>query len=107
MVRGAVEWYANGLGTCKAVEGATSEYKESEDQIAQFVAERCDTGNGEEKAAALFKCYCEWAEGRKEYVMKQTRFGTRLSDLGFAKRTSNGTWYQGIKLRHGFAATAT
>ena len=86
------------LGTCPTVESATAEYRQAEDKVAQFVEERCErAASAESKASELFAAYKAWAESQNELALRQTRFGTRLSDMGFQKRSSNGIIYLGLR----------
>jgi putative DNA primase/helicase len=99
-VHGAIEFYAHGLGTCRAVEAATAEYRESEDIVSQFVAERCNCDRrARVKAGDLYKAYRAWSEGRGEFVISQTLFGSRMTDAGFERRKTDGyIHYLGVEL---------
>lgn len=99
-VLGAADWHIEGLGTCKAVEAATRDYRDSEDVIGQFVEEQCERDAGASvRASELFGAYNAWAEKRNEKPFKQTTFGRRIGEMGFEKRKSNGVIWDGIKLR--------
>jgi P4 family phage/plasmid primase-like protien len=90
-VRGAVAWHRDGLGTCRTVADATTAYRESENLVGLFVDECCIRDPQEEVGAtALFTRYVEWSDERKERALKQTRFGTGLSLMGFGRRKSHG-----------------
>jgi putative DNA primase/helicase len=100
MVRGAVEWHRHGLGTCKAVEVATAEYRQAEDLVGQFVDEECERERREEvRAKELYATYKKWADERNEFALKQKRFGDRLSEMGFERFTNNGTCYRGLRIK--------
>lgn len=100
IVAGAVEWSVDGLGTCKAVEAATADYRSAEDVVSQWFDERCDRDTrAESKAGELFANYVSWAESRKEKPLTRTMFGTRLTAMGFTKRKSDGAMvYEGIRM---------
>jgi putative DNA primase/helicase len=102
IVAGAVEWFRDGLGTCKAVEAATADYRSAEDIVSQWFDEWCERDAGAEtKGAALFSNYVAWSEARKEKPLTQTMFGSRLGGMGFDKRKSNGVVYMGVRLKSG------
>ena len=67
MILGAYLWYQNGLGTCAAVEKATTEYRGEEDIVARFLQQRCvlsptaQIGKGR-----LYDLWKEWAEDEGE-----------------------------------------
>jgi len=66
-VLGAYLWYKNGIGTCEAVEKATTEYRGEEDIVARFLQTMCVTGNTMRVAkATLYATWKEWAEDEGE-----------------------------------------
>jgi putative DNA primase/helicase len=69
LVRGAMQWYANGLGVCAAVTTATGEYKAEMDRVGSFiedtyVIERLDDGSPNSahkiKASEVYQDYERW-----------------------------------------------
>ncbi|MET9425625.1 phage/plasmid primase, P4 family [Streptomyces sp. NPDC006540] len=63
-VRGAVAWFAGGLGDPEVITSAGKEYRETSDALAGFfpgVLERCDDGCAMSGADA-FNAYLEWCE---------------------------------------------
>jgi putative DNA primase/helicase len=99
MVDGAVDWRRDGLGTCDSIAAATTEYREAEDTIGQFIADRCETSpQAECTAKDLYVAYKQWSEDRKDFVMNQKRFGARLGEMGFERFRNNGKRYRGIDL---------
>jgi hypothetical protein len=63
LVEGCLDWQNSGLGSCDAVDRATTGYRTENDTIGRFVAECCDLGDDhrvQRKAlrAALTR-YCE------------------------------------------------
>jgi putative DNA primase/helicase len=100
IVAGAVAWHRDGLGTCKAIEVATGEYRQTEDKIGLFLDETTEPSpSGVVKATELFSRYKAWAEGRNEHAVTQTKFGLRMTELGYEKRPSNGVKYLGLRFR--------
>ena len=59
-VRGCLDWQRSGLGESAAVTLATADYRQDEDVLGAFLAERCAMG-GEVGTAQLreaYECYC-------------------------------------------------
>jgi len=66
-VLGAYLWYKNGIGTCEAVENATTEYRGEEDIVARFLQTMCVTGESKRVAkTVLYAAWKEWAEDEGE-----------------------------------------
>lgn len=102
-VRGAVEWYAEGLRDPQVITGASREYRETSDQLAGFfpgVLERADDEhqmNGNE----AFNTYLEWCEaenlpGKERWTRRQ--FYDAMEERGINRR-KNRTGIQLIGLR--------
>jgi putative DNA primase/helicase len=103
MVQGCLDWQAEGLQTPPEVLEATKEYRDGEDVVAQFLAERCFTGpDYRGRASELYSAYRSWCEHTGEEPFKQKSFGQTMTDRGFKRETSNGTWYVGVALRDAF-----
>ncbi|MEU7039808.1 phage/plasmid primase, P4 family [Streptomyces varsoviensis] len=102
-VRGAQEWYADGLEEPSSVATATQDYRESEDRLAEFIAARLVQEPKTRVAPmAVRRAYAEWAEdaglSRKE-VLSGWALGVELESRGFTKRRSSGRWgFDGIRL---------
>lgn len=98
-VRGCLEWQAQGLGACAAVDGATSDYRTETDTIGAFLAECCvDDVTAEVKASTLYGIYSQWAKVSGHGAQSSTKFGRTLTDRGYGKRTSNGIVRLGLRL---------
>lgn len=102
-VRGAQEWYENGLQEPSSVATATQDYRESEDRLAEFIAARLVQEDGARVAPmAVRRAYAEWAEdaglSRKE-VLSGWALGVELESRGFNKDKRSGRWgFNGIRL---------
>ncbi|MFG2292014.1 phage/plasmid primase, P4 family [Streptomyces sp. NPDC048603] len=102
-VRGAQEWYEHGLQEPASVAGATQDYRESEDRLAEFIAARLVHEDGARVAPmAVRRAYAEWAEdaglSRKE-VLSGWALGVELESRSYTKRKSAGRWgFDGIRL---------
>jgi putative DNA primase/helicase len=101
-VRGAVEWYRDGLRHPGVVEAETRAYQAESDPLAEFIAERCLLeADGEVSASVLFSEYVRWCNSR------QLRDADRLSQRTLGQRMRARFEYQerrhvvylGIRLR--------
>lgn len=102
MLEGCVMWQKEGLNpTPEIVKLATQEYREENDELSEFVADKC-IENGNAKASELFKIYQEWAEKEQglkgKDIMSRVMFGKRISDKYSKKHYKNGWFYKGISL---------
>jgi len=100
LVRGSLSWQEIGLGAVGEVTAATREYFDSEDVIADFLAERCKLHpDCKAKASSLYAAFSEWGKASGEYVVNSREFGRRLGlRAGVERYTNNGTWYRGVGL---------
>jgi putative DNA primase/helicase len=99
-IRGCLEWQKRGLGTPATVIEATTEYREEEDEIGEFIGEKC-TCAGQVERSDLHDAYREWAEGRGVRMPMTTKaFAKRLRVRpGISELKSNGRRYwNGISL---------
>jgi putative DNA primase/helicase len=101
MLRGVADYLNNGMQYPQKVEAATSQYREFQDVIAQFIAARCMLDvNAEVRFSELYSAYKDWADAAQEYKMPERKFSDSLKkrDGVLAKRKMDGTWYTGICL---------
>lgn len=104
-VRGCLRWQVEGLGDLPAaVTAAVTAYQTDSDPLAAFLAEntaRIDEARA--GASALYKRYCDWADGDnvpKSARLTATAFGRTLGERGVAKKhTAQGWFYLGIALK--------
>lgn len=105
LVRGAVAWYAERLGTHERVSAATAEYREESDVLGLFLEDCCETGPADvycAPASTLYGAYQRWAkEQGQQQPMTQTKFAARLKDRGLrpSKRHGNGRMWEGVSVR--------
>jgi putative DNA primase/helicase len=101
MVRGCLDWQRNGLREPVAVRDATEAYRQEQDVLGMFLAERCVIDPRVEAAAAqLYQTYVAWSEAAGERPLPQRGFGMRLTERGFTRRKRVGNiWWTGIDLR--------
>ncbi|MFE5159106.1 phage/plasmid primase, P4 family [Streptomyces sp. NPDC056697] len=102
-VRGAMEWYANGLEEPTSVEVATDDYRQSEDRLQEFIDARLVRESGARVAPmALRRAYAEWVEDagldRKE-KLSGWALGVEMESRHFYKDKRGGRWgFNGIRL---------
>jgi putative DNA primase/helicase len=99
-VAGCLEWQRHGLGKSSAVETATREYRDEEDVLGAFIAERCKR-EGEVEAAALREAYTNYCDTLGERALAANALGKRLARQGFAVRkgAQGKRVLQGLSLR--------
>jgi putative DNA primase/helicase len=100
-IKGCLEWQKNGLGTPLAVLDATADYREEEDELGDFIAERCIPG-GQAERSELHTEYKNWAEACGiKMPMRHKDFAKRIRVRpGISESKSNGKRYwDGIALR--------
>lgn len=100
MVEGCKAWLQGGLAEPEAVRVATSEYRAAEDHMSGFLQECCTEQVGATvRSRTLFDCYKRYCEETGEQPTSQRKFGQALTERGFDRFTSNGTWYKGVDLK--------
>jgi len=91
IVRGAVDWYENGLRTPKSILSIVDEIRREMDPVAQFLDDVCIQGGSFEiGSAALHGFYATWAHRHGVPPLDGRSFGKGLAKRGFRGRKSNG-----------------
>jgi putative DNA primase/helicase len=88
-IEGARKYLAEGLGTCKAVDRATSSYREEEDVLAMALAEVCEIGEGlEDTTRRIHTAVGNWYadNGYKRQAPPIPVLGRELTKRGFGQR---------------------
>jgi putative DNA primase/helicase len=105
-VQGCLDWQRVGLGVPVEVTKATEDYRETQDLLTAFLNEETIFTTEKQKdsqltakATPLYQRYREWVERSGETPLSQRSFGEALTERGFVRFTSNGTWYRGLGLR--------
>lgn len=91
-VRGSVEWYARGLGSCHAVSAATSAYRYEQDSVSRFVAEYCETGTGSGFTVSptqLRSTYEGWCTDNGIDAVSPLQFAAEIRKLDFKQGKAN------------------
>jgi putative DNA primase/helicase len=100
-VRGCLEWREAGLGEAAAVTRATAEYREDEDVLGAFLAERCAM-HGETPTRELREAYEAYCSDLGETPLGASVLGKRLSKRGVRRAHRDGgreKVYEGVSLR--------
>jgi len=100
-MRGAIEWQEEGLGEAAAVTRATREYREDEDVLGAFMAERC-VMRGETPTRELREAYEAYCSDLGETPLGASVLGKRLSKRGVRRAHRDGgreKVYEGVSLR--------
>lgn len=107
LVRGCLEWQRIGIEIPECVLKERANYREEEDTLGIFLAERCVQGKdvaGEylrARSQALYTVYQTWSEDNGLKPMSSTAFGMEMGKR-FTKRRAGGgvgNLYQGVGLR--------
>jgi len=103
MVEGCRLWQEEGLKAPKEIVDASAEYVDQQDQVQQFITDRCEIALGSEvQAAVLYMAYNNWCKGSGCFPLSNKNFKERLMQLHSATvssdRNSQGNVYRGIKL---------
>ena len=104
MMLGASLWFNSGLGTCEAVDKATTEYRGEEDIVARFLQQRCVMSPvAVAPKAALYDAWKEWAEdeGERGATFKSQRWlvqqlKSRFGEAGLVSDNRSSVFGVGI-----------
>lgn len=93
LVRGAVEWCRNGLGSAAAVDDATMAYRQAEDVLARWLDEctvAADRGT-RTKVGDLWESWREWTGAAGEAPGRKQDFSAALEEHGIELERISGT----------------
>lgn len=102
IVDGARDYLEHGLEPPAGVVEATNAYREEQDVVGAFVADRCDVGPElHERSGELFRHWGYWCKANGEEAGSAKAFGMRLESAGFAAdKIIGGTRVRrGLRLR--------
>ncbi|HEY1189887.1 MAG TPA: phage/plasmid primase, P4 family [Gemmata sp.] len=90
IVRGCLEWQRTGLNPPDEVRAATGEYRDQQNTIGQFLAEKTLTEKGAELTVKdLYSAYLVWCDGYGEQPIGKIRFNEAVSkENGWSRRKS-------------------
>lgn len=92
-VRGCLAWQRDGLSIPRDVVTATDAYREEQDILAAFLADRCVvTATASARASELYTEYKQWCDTSGEHPQSQRRFGSALAERGFQRVHGRHGW---------------
>lgn len=99
-LEGAAQWLEGGLKPPAEVDDATSEYRQENDPLRDFIETKCLLGEGRTALfSALYGTYKQYCDSSHEVPLTKKQFGESLSERGLlADRGS-----QGSRIRRGIA----
>ena len=100
MVRGCLKWQADGLGLPQRVAEATSQYRAEENILGRFINDRCEQDKQfQVRSERLYTAFKEWCQfAGIEDTPTQRSFGLMMTQAGYERKVSAGTWYVGLQL---------
>lgn len=102
LVRGCLAWQRDGLNTLPTeVAEATQEYRDQQDCLQVYVAERIARVPGHQTSAKdLYADYCEWAVENKEKPLGKINFNSRIAGKGFVQARDRNKMliYEGVRI---------
>jgi putative DNA primase/helicase len=105
-VRGAIDWFRDGLGTDQKSRKATEEYRKRQDSFGRFVEEVCVQGvHYSVRFSQLYDQYSDWCEENGERKLSSKSFGEWLAKKKFEKKRNDGIWICGITWKPEFDKT--
>ena len=97
-IEGAVEWGMTGLQPPEAVRAATNEYLATEDALAQWIEDRCNSGPDFRAATSvLYSSWKSWCEETGEYLCNMKRFAQNLQAHAYTRTRIGGTGRKGFE----------
>lgn len=101
-IEGAVDWQRGGLGIPATVEAASREYLDSEDSLADFLADETEAvPGGRVTVDALYNRYRTWAADQGMNPATKRAFGDMVVERKFerTKLTGGTRGFTGLRLR--------
>lgn len=110
MLDGCQIWQRQRLGMCAAVSVASRSYFEDQDNLSQWVSERCDIGKAHVgSATGLLEDYNTWLRTRGEKPTDSRSFKqavkARMPDIEWDRHRTDGMVVRGVMLRVASQAT--
>ena len=101
-------WLQNGLGSCRAVDSVTCEYRTEMDVLGHFIKDSCTINESATAAPGeLYTAYATWTKANGYPPCNQNLFSRRLRDIGYRKfEGARGRW-KGIAPREVAGADST
>jgi putative DNA primase/helicase len=94
MIKGCLDWQANGLSRPDCVTAATKDYFDDQDLIGQWIEDCCDVQFGTkklwDKSADLYDSWNEFSVAAGESAGTKTAFGSAMRKKGFLPEKIEG-----------------
>jgi putative DNA primase/helicase len=101
-IEGCLRWQKEGLVVPQTIRSATDEYQDEEDELGEFIEERCVLGPEEKiDRAVLHRAYLNWAQWRGTRMPLKTKtFNKRMRSRDGVKEGKSGVAiWRGIGLK--------
>jgi putative DNA primase/helicase len=99
LVKGCLEWQQQGLNPPESVLAATADYRNSEDTVKIFLAERCiEDKTSHVRAGVLYAAYKAWAEASGERQLTGKKFWHYVDECFDSDKDRGGKFYIGLGL---------
>lgn len=98
-LEGCLAWQRDGLGGADAVTTATREYREDEDVLGAFLADRCELGSGSVETTGFRAAYESYCEELGEEPLRANILGRELTERGIRRGGAQRRFYQGVGLK--------
>lgn len=107
-IRGAVQWYADGLSIPPSIANATEQYLRENDDVEMWLADRCTHDpKARTRSAELYESFRQWKEAAGEHAPSNKAFSQALERKGFERiRERHGTEFVGVRLGSSASAYA-
>ncbi|MBO0777643.1 MAG: hypothetical protein J2P37_02340 [Ktedonobacteraceae bacterium] len=105
-VQGCANWQKHGLSEPDRVTRAITDYRDEQDELADFFAECFDYGaDRTTPARAVHRAHCVWASRAHRRPLTENALGRQLVARGFQReRTRDNKFYKGLALRPEYAS---
>lgn len=110
LIEGLLQWREGGLIVPEKVKEATRQYRDASDQLGRFLRDCCEVGGDARKVRAgateLWEVFEAWCAATGAAEWKRAGFVKAMEDRRFTRITSNGVWWEKVRLRPGVTLEA-
>lgn len=101
IVRGAVLWHRDGLGTAGSIREAVASYRDQMDVLGAFLDDQCIVDRQASVGSTeIYQAYKTWAQASGETAVSQRVVSIQLEERGFRKgKGRTGMVFFGLRLR--------